>query len=93
MFDPEAYVVGGVQLIALVFGLVEFLKGLLGWSGKRVTMLAAVLGAVILTAYQLIGIVPQPYGQAVEILFTSAAFGLAASGYYKFISKRAPASG
>jgi hypothetical protein len=45
-----------------------------------------------MVAYRLIGIVPEPYSQVVEIVIASLAFGLAASGYYKFINKRAPAN-
>lgn len=90
MFDVESFVVGGVQLIALVFGLTEFIKTLLGWDGKKVTVLAGALGAVVMILYQLIGVVPEPYGQVLQIVFASLAFGLSASGYYKFIDKRLP---
>lgn len=89
-FDPQAYVVNGVSLIVLVFGLTQFLKELLAWEGKRVTVLAASLGAIVMVAYQLIGIVPDPYAQVVEIFFTSIAFGMSASGYYKFAAERLP---
>ena len=90
MFDPEAFAVGGIQLIAVVFGLTQFLKELLGWSGQRVTVLAASLGALVMVAYQLIGMVPAPYEQVINIVFSSVAFGLAASGYYKFAAERLP---
>lgn len=90
MFDVESFAVGGVQLIALVFGLTEFIKGFLNWDGKKVTALAASLGVLVFVAYQLIGIVPEPYGQIVTIVFTSITFGLSASGYYKFFAKRLP---
>ncbi len=87
MFDPTTFAVGGVQLIALVFGLVQFIKENAGMEGKKVTLLAAGLGAAIMVIYQLIGIVPEPYGQIVEIVFNSSAFGLSASGYYKFFTR------
>lgn len=90
MFDAESFALGGIQLIALVFGLTEFIKSLLNWEGKKVTMLAAGLGAVVMVLYQLIGIVPEPYSQVMQIVFASAAFGLSASGYYKFVDKRLP---
>ena len=90
MFDPEAFMVGSIQLIAVVFGLTQFLKELLGWSGQRVTVLAASLGALVMVAYQLIGMVPAPYEQVINIVFSSVAFGLAASGYYKFAAERLP---
>ncbi len=88
MFDPESFFVGGVSLIALVFGLTEFLKTLLGWSGSKVTVLAASIGAVVMILYKLIGFVAEPYGTIVEIVFVSIAFGLSASGFYKFTSSR-----
>lgn len=93
MFDPEAFTVQGIQLIVLVFGLTQFIKELLSWEGKKVTILAAAMGAVVMVAYQLIGIVPAPYEQVLNVVFTSAAFGLSASGYYKFAAERLPKTG
>jgi len=91
MFDPQAFAVNGIQLMALVFGLTQFIKEAFGWDGKKVTFLAASLGVLVMVAYQLITIVPAPYEQVLNIIFTSASFGLAASGYYKFVSERLPA--
>lgn len=90
MFDVESFALGGVQLIALVFGLTEFIKTAFNLDGKKVTLLAAALGAVVMALFQLIGIAPEPYSKILEIVFLSASFGLAASGYYKFIDKRLP---
>lgn len=92
MFDVGGVMIGGIQVIAIVFGLTEFLKNLLNLDGKKVTALAALLGAVLMGLYQLIGIAPEPYSQVLNILFLSVAFGLSASGYYKFIDKRAPSA-
>lgn len=88
MFDPNSYVVGGVTLIAVVFGLVEWLKHVLGWEGKKVTVLAAMLGAALMVLFQLQNILPAPYGQVYEMFVVSITFGLSASGYYKFIDAR-----
>lgn len=88
MFDPNSYVVGGVTLIAVVFGLVEFLKTALKWDGSKVTILAAVLGALLMGLYQLQALLPAPYAQVYEIVIVSITFGLSASGYYKFIDAR-----
>lgn len=90
MFDPESFAISGVQLIAVVFGLTQFIKEALGWDGKKVTLLAASLGMVVMVAYRLIAIIPEPYGLIVDVVFTSIAFGLAASGYYKFAATRLP---
>ncbi len=92
MFEAESFVVSGVQLIALVFGLTEFIKDFFSMDGKKVTALAASLGVIIFVLYRLIGIIPEPYGQVVSIVFTSATFGLSASGYYKFAASRLPKS-
>ena len=89
-FDASSFMVGGVQLIALAFGLVQFIKEAFNLSGKKVTFLSAALGAVVFVLFQLIGILPEPYAQVVEILFSSVAFGLSASGYYKFFAARLP---
>lgn len=90
MFDPFEAMFGGVQVIAVVFGLVEFLKNLLSLDGKKVTILAASVGAGIYALVQLVGIVPEPYGQILEIVMASVVFGLTASGYYKFVNARLP---
>lgn len=87
-FDPSAVVVGGVSLMIVVFGLTEFIKDAFSMSGKPVTLLAAGLGALVMVLYALIGIIPDPYGQVVDILFKSVTFGLSASGYYKFAAAR-----
>ena len=90
MFDPSSFTVNSVSLIALVFGLVEFCKAFFGISGKWVTGLAAVMGLIVMVAYQLVGVVADPYGQILEIVVVSVAFGLSASGFYKFTSARLP---
>lgn len=90
MFDASSFVVGGVSLIAVVFGLTEFVKSWLKWEGQKVTVLAASLGAVIMIVYQLISVIPAPYEQVVTIVFSSLAFGLSASGFYKYAADRIP---
>ena len=91
MFDVEAFAVSGVSLIALVFGLTEFIKSQSDyWTGKRVTVLAACLGGVVMVVYQLIPIIPAPYEQVVKIVVSSLTFGLAASGFYKYGAERLP---
>ena len=87
MFDAYELAFGGIQLIALVFGLTQFVKEAFNMEGKKVTLLAAGLGAGVMVAYQLIGIVPEPYEQVLNVVFSSSAFGLSASGYYKFATR------
>jgi hypothetical protein len=88
MFDPGSFMVGGVTLIAVVFGLVEFIKNAFNMDGKKVTIMAAVMGAVLMVLFQLQTVLPAPYAQVYEIAVVSITFGLAASGYYKFVDAR-----
>jgi hypothetical protein len=90
MFDPNGFVVGGVSLLVVVFGLVEFVKAAFNLDGQRVTVLAALMGAILMVAYQLQTLLPAPYSQVYEMFVVSVAFGLSASGYYKFVSARIP---
>ena len=90
MFDPNEILSNGVPLLVLVFGLVEFFKSLFELEGKKVTVLSACMGALVLVAFELRGIVPEPYGQVFDIVIKSITFGLAASGYYKFSAQRLP---
>jgi hypothetical protein len=84
MFEVESFAIAGVSLIALVFGLTEFLKTLLGWEGKKVTALSASIGFVSMGIYQGLQYIPAPYSAIVTGAVASIAFGLAASGFYKF---------
>jgi hypothetical protein len=84
MFEIESFAIGGVSLIALVFGLTEFLKDLLGWEGKKVTALAASLGFLAMAVFEGLKYIQEPYAAIVTGIVASLAFGLAASGFYKY---------
>jgi hypothetical protein len=84
MFEVESFAIAGVSLIALVFGLTEFIKTLASWEGKKVTALSASIGFVAMAIYQGLQYVPEPYSAIVTGAVASIAFGLAASGFYKF---------
>jgi len=88
MFDPTTISLNGITLIAVAFGLVEFIKSIFNLDGKKVTVISAFVGGVLYGLYALIGVLPPVYGQALTIVFTSVVFGLTASGYYKFASAR-----
>lgn len=90
MFDPGSYVVGGVALIAVVFGLVEFIKDVFSLEGKVVTVLAALLGAILMALFQVQALLPPLFAQVYETFIISITFGLSASGYYKFVNARLP---
>jgi hypothetical protein len=83
MFDANL-VVGGVSVMALVFGLTEFLKAQLKWDGPKVTWLAAGLGVFLYAAAEAVQYIPDPYNTIVVGVFGSVAFALAASGFYKY---------
>lgn len=89
MFDPSSIEIGGVSLILLILGLVEFSKSF-GLDGKKVIALSASMGAILFGLYRVGEFVPAPYSQVYEIVLQSIALGLAASGFYMFVNKRAP---
>ena len=90
MFDPSEVIAFGIPLLLLVFGLVEFFKDLFGLEGKKVTLLAMGMGILVYVPVQLIGLLAAPYELILSIVYSSVAFGLSASGYYKFVAKRVP---
>ena len=87
MFDVSGFAIAGVSLIALVFGLTEFLKTLLEWEGKKVTALSASIGFIAMATYNGLTYIPEPYNAIVTGVVASLAFGLAASGFYKFSTR------
>lgn len=88
MFDPSTLIVAGVPLIALVFGLVEFFKSVFDLEGKKVTLLSAALGLVLSVPYQLTQAIPTDFPGWFSVVVIGLAFGLAASGFYKFVAAR-----
>ena len=80
-------VVNGVSLMALVFGLVEFLKTLLEWEGKKVTILSAVIAFAFAMLFQAISYIPEGVRLWVEFAIYGLSVGMAASGYYKFVTR------
>ena len=88
MFEATEVIAFGIPLLFLVFGLVEFFKDLFGMEGKKVTLLAMFMGILIFVPVQLIGLLAAPYELILSIVYGSLTFGLSASGYYKFASKR-----
>lgn len=88
MFDPTTLIVAGVPLMALVFGLVEFLKDVLSLEGKKVTLISAALGLILSVPYQLSQAIPVDFAGWFSVVVIGVAFGLAASGFYKFLAAR-----
>jgi hypothetical protein len=90
MFEAGDIVAFGIPLLLMVFGLVEFFKDLFNMEGKKVTLLAISMGILLYVPVQLIGLIAAPYELILSIVYGSLAFGLSASGYYKFVAKRVP---
>jgi membrane protein implicated in regulation of membrane protease activity len=88
MDDINLYI-GGVFLLPLVFGLVEFFKAQFSLEGKIVTWLSAGIALVLAVIAQLETVIPgiAPW---VKIAVLSVCAGLSASGVYKFTSARLP---
>lgn len=93
MFDPSDVTFAGVNLLITIFGLVEFVKNIANMEGKQVTVLAAIMGAIIFVLVELANVFGDPYAQILTVAIRSLVFGLAASGYYKFINQRLPKQG
>jgi hypothetical protein len=87
--DDINLVIGGVALIPLVFGLVEFFKAAFNMEGKAVTWMAAGIGLVLAVVAQLESVVPgiAPW---VKLVVLGLCTALATSGNFKFLNARLP---
>ena len=83
------FVVGGIKVAALIFGIVEAAKEL-GIEGKGSRALALGLGVFFVGLAQALtqGLIPPEAVTWVELGVTAIAGGLAAMGYYDFVAKR-----
>ena len=81
-------VVNGINLMVIVFGLVEFAKKL-GLEGKALTALSMVLGILAGAAYQWMQMNPEAAPWLKVIVF-GLVVGLTASGIYDFANARWP---
>ena len=83
------YLVGGIPLLLLVFGLVEFSKKL-GLKGKGLTISSMVIRIVSGLIYQVYLAVPVSFNGWVQAGAFGLLIGLVASGIYDFANKRLP---
>lgn len=85
--------VGGIPLIVVIFGLVEFSKSI-GLSGKVLTIVSLVLGLAFGIAFKIAenGLPLGFAGWFVVVVF-GLALGLITSGFYDFADKRMPKIG
>ena len=90
MTDFNALLVGGIPLVVVIFGLVEFIKSL-GLAGRALTVISLLLGILFGIAYHLAqsGIPTGFAGWFTAVIF-GLALGLVASGFYKFADDRWP---
>ena len=88
MYDISTLLVGGVPLVAVIFGLVEFIKSF-GLKGHWLTGVSMALGLGFGLAYQIAtsGLPVNLAGWFIVVIF-GLMLGLVASGYYKFIDSR-----
>jgi hypothetical protein len=90
MFDPSILLVGTIPLIAVVFGLVEFIKSL-GLKGNWLTIVSLLLGLVLGLGYHLASVgIPGGFAGWFTTGIFGLAMGLVASGFYDFANARWP---
>lgn len=83
MFSFSDLTVGGISLIFIVIGLVEFSKNF-GLSGNWLILLSAVLGLVLGVGYKLASGIPVDFNGWFTIIVFGLACGLSATGLYDY---------
>ena len=89
MLDFSTFMIGGVSVIVLVTGWVEFAKRL-GVSGTGCQVLAAALGSLFVGLAQAIqmGLVPEVAVPWITVVVVGLGGGLAAVGLYDLVKRR-----
>ena len=82
-------IVNGIPLIAIIMGLVEFLKRL-GITGKWSIVTSMLVGLFLGIGYQLSAKPPASFADWFGAIVFGLGLGLAASGLYDFVALRAP---
>jgi hypothetical protein len=93
MTDLTQLLIGGIPLLAIIFGLVEFSKtfGLKGWG---LTTTSLLLGVVFGIAYKItVNGLPVDFAAWFVVIVFGLALGLITSGFYDFADKRFPQFG
>ena len=86
-------IVAGLPLIAIVTGLVQFIKQKLGMTGKAVEVMAISLGTLIGFGYQVYNAAPPvawTFAFVFEAIVFGLAVGLAATGIYDAYAPKSP---
>jgi hypothetical protein len=90
MNDFTSLLVGGIPLMIVIFGLIEFSKSL-GLSGKKLTIFSLLLGLAFGIAYQIATTgVPGGFAAWFGVMIYGLALGLVTSGFYDFANSRLP---
>ena len=89
MQDFSSLLIGGIPLIAVIFGLVEFLK-VFGLKDRILTVASLLLGLALGIAYQFSLAVPTDYAGWLSVIVFGLAIGLTTSGIYDFLNVRFP---
>jgi hypothetical protein len=86
--DFSNFVLNPVTLLAIVFGVVEFIKSL-GVTGNPLRWISLGVGVILALVFQSTTLFPavSPY---IETVFFGLAVGLAACGIFSFINNRIP---
>ena len=93
MTDFTQLLVGGVPLLVVIFGLVEFAKKL-GLAGRWLTVISLLLGLIFGFAYRFaVDGFPLGYAPWFTVAVFGLALGLITSGFYDFANKRFPKTG
>ena len=88
MFDISTLLVGGIPLVAVIFGLVEFVKAF-GLKGRWLTGVSMLLGLACGISYQIANAgIPTGFAGWFAVAVFGLMLGLVASGFYKFIDAR-----
>ena len=90
MIDATKFLVSGISLAAIIFGLVEFSKSL-GLKGKALTVVSLLLGTAFGVAFKIAESgLPTGFAGWFAVIIFGLFLGLVASGFYDFADKRFP---
>jgi uncharacterized membrane protein HdeD (DUF308 family) len=89
--DITEFVLNPVTLLAIVFGVVEFVKSL-GVEGNKLRWISLATGILLAFLFKVTELVPV-YSPYIQTIFFGVAVGLAASGVFSFLDKRIARNG
>lgn len=88
--DLDLIIVNSIPLVAVIFGLVEFIKSF-GVAGKALTAVSMLLGILFGLAYSFYTAgLPVGFAGWFSAVIFGLALGLVASGFYDFANSRWP---